>query len=201
VTATRHYLVEERPAASRHGTKLGTHVVANPTAYEASLGVYVRVSPLWRRLEDRLWPNHSREGKTTSGSAIQIGPSYGTMSPSNRLGWRGQTGRPTSDLITEDNMLQTPSHLDPGLRRDPLTLRNGFRDAGYLQRPKWGRRCSLRPRKTPAEAGFCEVGRPNELRGSSPLVLTALTASGAESEKSVKLRLPLWLPRSSPGRL
>ena len=31
-----------------------------------------------------------------------------------RLGWRGQTGRPPSDLMTEDNRLQTPSPLDPG---------------------------------------------------------------------------------------
>ena len=31
-----------------------------------------------------------------------------------RLGWRGQTGRPTSDLMTEDSRLQTPSPLDPG---------------------------------------------------------------------------------------
>jgi hypothetical protein len=31
-----------------------------------------------------------------------------------RLGWRGQMGRPTSDLMTEDNRLQTPSPLDPG---------------------------------------------------------------------------------------
>ena len=31
-----------------------------------------------------------------------------------RLGWRGQPGRPTSDLMTEDNRLQTPSPLDPG---------------------------------------------------------------------------------------
>jgi hypothetical protein len=31
-----------------------------------------------------------------------------------RLGWRGQPGRPMSDLMTEDNRLQTPSPLDPG---------------------------------------------------------------------------------------
>ncbi len=31
-----------------------------------------------------------------------------------RLGWRGQPGRTTSDLMTEDNRLQTPSPLDPG---------------------------------------------------------------------------------------
>jgi hypothetical protein len=31
-----------------------------------------------------------------------------------RLGWRGQKGRPRADLMTEDNKLQTPSPLDPG---------------------------------------------------------------------------------------
>jgi len=31
-----------------------------------------------------------------------------------RLGWRGQKGRPMSDMMTEDNKLQTSSPLDPG---------------------------------------------------------------------------------------
>ena len=31
-----------------------------------------------------------------------------------RLGWRGQKGRPSADLMTQDNRLQTPSPLDPG---------------------------------------------------------------------------------------
>jgi len=31
-----------------------------------------------------------------------------------RLGWRGQKGRPRPDLMTEDDRLQTPSPLDPG---------------------------------------------------------------------------------------
>ena len=31
-----------------------------------------------------------------------------------RLGWRGQKGRPSTDLMTQDNRLQTPSPLDPG---------------------------------------------------------------------------------------
>ena len=32
----------------------------------------------------------------------------------DRLGWRGQKGRPPSAMMTEDSKLQTPSHLDPG---------------------------------------------------------------------------------------
>jgi hypothetical protein len=31
-----------------------------------------------------------------------------------RLGWRGQKGRPGSDTMTQEGKLQTPSHLDPG---------------------------------------------------------------------------------------
>ncbi len=31
-----------------------------------------------------------------------------------RLGWRGQKDRPSTDLMTQDNQLQTPSPLDPG---------------------------------------------------------------------------------------
>jgi len=31
-----------------------------------------------------------------------------------RLGWRGQKGQPSTDLMTEDNRQQTPSPLDPG---------------------------------------------------------------------------------------
>src|SRR5262249_15011891 len=31
-----------------------------------------------------------------------------------RLGWRGQKGRPGSATMTQDSKLQTPSHLDPG---------------------------------------------------------------------------------------
>jgi len=31
-----------------------------------------------------------------------------------RLGWRGQKGRPGSGTMTQDGKLQTPSHLDPG---------------------------------------------------------------------------------------
>ena len=31
-----------------------------------------------------------------------------------RLGWRGQKGRPGTDLMTQDNRLQTPSPLDRG---------------------------------------------------------------------------------------
>jgi hypothetical protein len=31
-----------------------------------------------------------------------------------RLGWRGQKGRPSIDMMTEDSKLQTPSPLDPG---------------------------------------------------------------------------------------
>ena len=31
-----------------------------------------------------------------------------------RLGWRGQKGRPGSATMTQDGKLQTPSHLDPG---------------------------------------------------------------------------------------
>jgi hypothetical protein len=31
-----------------------------------------------------------------------------------RLGWRGQKGRPSTDLVMQDNPLQTPSPLDPG---------------------------------------------------------------------------------------
>ena len=31
-----------------------------------------------------------------------------------RLGWRGQKGRPSSAMMTEDSKLQTPSALDPG---------------------------------------------------------------------------------------
>jgi hypothetical protein len=31
-----------------------------------------------------------------------------------RLGWRGQKGRPASGMMTEDSKLQTPSALDPG---------------------------------------------------------------------------------------
>jgi hypothetical protein len=31
-----------------------------------------------------------------------------------RLGWRGQKGRPITDMMTEDSKLQTPSPLDPG---------------------------------------------------------------------------------------
>jgi hypothetical protein len=32
----------------------------------------------------------------------------------DRLGWRGQKGRPASATMTEDSKLQTPSPLDPG---------------------------------------------------------------------------------------
>src|SRR6266566_7863650 len=31
-----------------------------------------------------------------------------------RLGWRGQKGRPGSATMTQDSKLQTPYHLDPG---------------------------------------------------------------------------------------
>jgi hypothetical protein len=31
-----------------------------------------------------------------------------------RLGWRGQKGRPATDTMTEEGKLQTPSPLDPG---------------------------------------------------------------------------------------
>jgi|GEM_PF-2509333 len=31
-----------------------------------------------------------------------------------RLGWRGQKERPSTDLMTQDNRLQTPFPLDPG---------------------------------------------------------------------------------------
>ena len=31
-----------------------------------------------------------------------------------RLGWRGQKGRPGSATMTQEGKLQTPSHLDPG---------------------------------------------------------------------------------------
>jgi hypothetical protein len=31
-----------------------------------------------------------------------------------RLGWRGQKDGPSTDLMTEDSRLQTPSPLDPG---------------------------------------------------------------------------------------
>ena len=31
-----------------------------------------------------------------------------------RLGWRGQKDRPSTDTMTEDSRLQTPSPLDPG---------------------------------------------------------------------------------------
>jgi hypothetical protein len=31
-----------------------------------------------------------------------------------RLGWRGQKGRPASAMMTEDSKLLTPSALDPG---------------------------------------------------------------------------------------
>ena len=32
----------------------------------------------------------------------------------DRLGWRGQKGRPSTATMTEDSRLQTPFHLDPG---------------------------------------------------------------------------------------
>src|SRR6266404_4801320 len=70
------------------------------------------VSP-YRSTRGPLWCRASARRPKSAKPAKRAGRARNDVAQ-ERLGWRGQKGRPSTDLMTQDNRLQTPSPLDPG---------------------------------------------------------------------------------------